>query len=66
MKVEEKTIYFIVLIALCFIIIFDSSFELSKKAAEEELKIVRPIAITNLVVAIIFLLLGVGVYIFNN
>jgi hypothetical protein len=66
MKVEEKLIYFVVLVALCFIIIFDSSFELSKKASEEELKIVKPIALTNLIVSILFLLLGIGIYIFNN
>lgn len=66
MKIEEKIIYFGLFIAFIFIIILDSSFELSKKVPEEELRIVRPIAVTNIVLSTLFLLFISGIYFYHN
>lgn len=66
MKIEEKIIYFSLFIAFIFIIVLDSSFELSKNVPEEELKIVRPVAVTNIVLSILFLLFISGVYFYHN
>ena len=35
MKIEEKLVYLFILITLVFVIIIDSSYELSKNASEE-------------------------------
>lgn len=66
MKLEEKLIYFVILVAMCLIIIFDSTQELSKNASEEELKTTKPIILTNLIISIFFLLVSISIYIFNN
>ncbi len=62
---KVELLYFILLIALCLIIIFDSTTELSKNASDEEIKFTRPIVVTNLVISIVFLIISVGIYVFN-
>ncbi len=62
---KVELLYFILLIALCLIIIFDSTTELSKNSSDEEIKFTRPIVVTNLVISIIFLIISVGIYVFN-